>query len=140
MLKLQGKSVYRDVCIGRLVYYGGQRDIGRRAVEDREAELLRFEKALLGAKCQLRDLYQDSVKVVGEANAAIFQVQELLLDEKEYGDCVRDRILQEGVNAEYAVRTTGDEMAGKIGAVEDTYIRERAQDILRSILRRDHRT
>ena len=130
MLKLQGKSVYRDVCIGRLVYYGGQRDIGRRAVEDREAELLRFEKALLGAKCQLRDLYQDSVKVVGEANAAIFQVQELLLDEKEYGDCVRDRILQEGVNAEYAVRTTGDEMAGKIGAVEDTYIRERAQDIL----------
>lgn len=130
MLTLQGKSVYRDICMGRLVFYSGQRKITRRTVEDREAELLRFEKALLAAKCQLRDLYMDSVKVVGETNAAIFQVQELLLDEEEYGASVRDMIVKERVNAEYAVRVTGDDMAQKIRAVEDTYIRERAQDIL----------
>lgn len=130
MLTLQGKSVYRDICIGRLVFYSGQREIGRVTVEDREAELLRFEKALLAAKCQLRDLYRDSVKVVGETNAEIFRVQEMLLDEEEYRSSVRRMIGEEGVNAEYAVRTVGDKMARELHSVEDIYIRERSQDLL----------
>lgn len=129
MITLQGKSVYRDICIGRLVFYSGQREIRRRAVEDKEAELLRYEKAVMAAKLQLRQLYQDSVKVVGEANAAIFQVQELLLEDEEYCRSVLRMITDQKVNVEYAVRVTGDNMARMLQSVEDAYIRERAQDV-----------
>ena len=130
MITLQGKSVYRDIGIGRLVFYRGRSETVRRAVEDREAELLRFEKALQAAKVQLRKLYDESVKIVGEANASIFQVQELLLEDERFTEPVRGMIADQGVNAEYAVRETGDALAMELGAVEDAYVRERAGDIL----------
>lgn len=129
MVTLQGKSVYRDICIGKLVFYRGQREILQRTVEDREAELMRYEKAVMTAKRQLRQLYEDSVGQVGEANAAIFQVQELLLEDDEYQKSVRCMITEQKVNVEYAVRKTGDAMAQMLQAVEDAYIREKAQDV-----------
>lgn len=129
MIVLKGKSVFRDICIGRLVFYGGQRETKRRTVEDPEGELLRYEKAVLTAKMQLRELYLNSVKLVGETNAAIFQVQELLLEDEEYQEPVRRLIADQKVNVEYAVRVTGDNMAQMLGAVGDAYVRERAQDV-----------
>lgn len=130
MITLQGKSVYRDICIGRLVFYGGRLEVERREVEDREGEFLRFEQAVQVAKGQLRKLYEESVKAVGEANAAIFQVQELLLEDERFMEPVHGMIADRGVNAEYAVRVTGDQLARELSTVEDAYIRERAGDIL----------
>lgn len=131
MVTLQGKSVYRDICIGKLVFYGGQREIEilQRTVEDQDTEILRYEKAVMTAKQQLRELYEDSVRRVGEANAAIFQVQELLLEDDEYQKSVRSMITEQKVNVEYAVRKTGDAMAQMLQSVEDAYIREKAQDV-----------
>ena len=129
MVVLQGKNVYRDICIGRLVFYSGQRQVERRLAEDPEEEMQRYEKAVRAAKLQLRELYENSVKVVGQANAAIFQVQELFLEDVEYKEAVRHRILDCRENAEYAVRTAGEQMAQMIQSVEDPYIRERAQDV-----------
>ena len=40
MITLQGKSVYRDIGIGRLVFYGGRLEVARRVVEDRKTELV----------------------------------------------------------------------------------------------------
>lgn len=130
MITLQGKSVYRDICIGRLVFYGGRLEAERRTVEDRKREFLRFEQAVQVAKEQLRKLYGESVAAVGEANAAIFQVQELLLEDERVRESVRRVITDQGVNAEYAVRVAGDDLARELSAVEDVYIRERAGDIL----------
>ena len=130
MITLQGKSIYRDICIGRLILYGGRPEVARHAVEDREAELLRFEKAVQAAKEQLRRLYGESVNAVGETNASIFQVQELLLEDERFTEPVRSIITEQSVNAEYAVRITGDALAKELGAVEDVYVRERAGDIL----------
>ena len=130
MITLQGKSIYQDICIGRLTFYGGRIEAVRRAVEDREAELLRYEKAVQAAKGQLGKLYDESVKAVGEANASIFQVQELLLEDERFREPVRSMIADQSVNAEYAVRITGDALAKELSAVEDVYVRERAGDIL----------
>ena len=130
MITLKGKSVYRDIGIGRLVFCGGRHEVARRAVEDREAELLRYEKAVQAAKGQLRKLYGESMKAVGEANASIFQVQELLLEDERFTEQVRSIVVEQGVNAEYAVRITGDALAKDLGAVEDAYVRERAGDVL----------
>lgn len=130
MITLQGKSVYRDICIGRLILYGGRPEVGQCVVEDREAEFLRFEKAVQAAKGQLKKLYDGSVKAVGEANASIFQVQELLLEDERFTGPICGMIVDQGVNAEYAVRNTGDALAKELGAVADAYVRERAGDIL----------
>lgn len=130
MITLQGKSVYRDICVGSLVFYKGHGEAVRREVEDPEGEFLRFEGAVEAAKEQLRALYEESVRTVGAANAAVFQAQELLLEDEEYRESVRQMVYGQRVNVEYAVQVTGENMARAIQAVEDAYIRERSGDIL----------
>ena len=130
MITLQGKSVYRDICVGRLVFYGGRKEAARRVVENPEGEFLQFEGAVEAAKEQLRALYEESVRTVGAANAAVFQAQELLLEDEEYRESVRQMVYGQRVNVEYAVQMTGENMARAIQAVEDAYIRERSGDIL----------
>ena len=130
MITLQGKSVYRDICVGRLVFYGGRKEAARRVVENPEGEFLRFEGAVEAAKEQLRALYEESVRTVGAANAAVFQAQELLLEDEEYRESVRQMVYGQRVNVEYAVQMTGENMARAIQAVDDAYIRERSGDIL----------
>lgn len=99
-------------------------------VENPEGEFLRFEGAVEAAKEQLRALYEESVRTVGAANAAVFQAQELLLEDEEYRESVRQMVYGQRVNVEYAVQMTGENMARAIQAVEDAYIRERSGDIL----------
>lgn len=130
MIVLQGKSVSRDICQGPLYFYRKAKASATcRAVEDREAEFLRYEAARAEAGEQLRQLYEESLKTVGAENAAIFEIHRLLLEDMGYNATVQEMIRARGVNAEYAVQVAGDSMAGKLGAAEDAYIRERALDI-----------
>lgn len=130
MITLQGKSVYHDICVGRLVFHGGRKEVTKRVVEDPEGEFLRFERAVETAKEQLRALYEESVQLVGEANAALFQAQELLLEDEEYRESVRQMVYGQRVNVEYAVQMTGENMARMLQSVGDAYIRERTGDVL----------
>lgn len=131
MVVLQGKSVFRDICIGRLVFYRREeRRIKRTLVADKEQELLRFEWARKEAARQLHMLYEETVKTVGAANAAIFEIHELMLEDAEFVESVRNMINTQNVNLEYAVKVTGDNMAQMLHSVEDAYMKERAQDML----------
>lgn len=131
MVILQGKSVFRDICMGRLFFYAGDsRDVVRRPVENCQEELLRFDRARTEAGEQLDRLYEESRKTVGEANAVIFQIQRMLLEDDKYVTSVRQMVEQLHMNVEYAVRVTGDNTAQMLGSVKDAYIRERAQDVL----------
>lgn len=131
MVILEGKSVFRDICSGKLFFYGkDNREVVRRPVVNRKEELSRFEQALEEAGRQLDRLYEESRETVGEANAVIFQIQRMLLEDEKYVTSVRQMIENLHMNVEYAVRVTGDNTAQMLRSVEDAYIRERAQDVL----------
>lgn len=130
MVVLQGKSVFRDICIGRLVFYRREeRRIRRTLVADKEQELQKFEWARREAARQLHMLYEETAKSVGANNAAIFEIHELMLDDAEFVEGVRNMIITQNVNSEYAVKVTGDNMAQMLHSVEDAYMKERAQDM-----------
>lgn len=57
---------------------------------------------------QLGELYEKAVKEVGEANAAIFEIHQIMLEDEDYLDAVQNIIDTQKVNAEYAVAVTGD--------------------------------
>lgn len=131
MIILNGKSVFRDICMGQLFFYRGrEQKVMRRLVEDKEAELRKFEWAKETAAGQLHDLYEQTMQSVGAANAAIFEIQEMMLDDPEYVESVRGMVCTQNVNLEYAVQMTGENMARMLHSVEDAYMRERAQDVL----------
>lgn len=125
-----GKAVFGGIAIGKIsIYKRKQKQIKRYKVEDVKAEIERFEVAREGAKTQLGGLYEKAVKEVGETNAMIFEVHQMMLDDLDYIDSIHNIITTQLVNAEYAVATTADNFAAMFLAMNDDYMRERAADI-----------
>lgn len=127
---LEGKSVFVGIAIGRLsVYNKKEKPVKRYKVTDIEAEVARFTEAKEKAKEQLDDFYEKVVKEVGEVNAMIFQVHQMMLDDLDYMESITNMISSQHVNAEFAVATTGDNFASMFATMDDDYMKERAADV-----------
>lgn len=127
---LTGKSVFGGVAIGKIKLYQKQENLVKRvSVDDTELEYKRFELAKETAKEQLSKLYEKALKEVGEVNAQIFDVHQMMLDDLDYIESIEYIIKNQGVNAEYAVATTADNMASIFASMDDEYMKGRAADI-----------
>lgn len=127
---IEGKCVYGGIAIGRLaIFKKGESQIVRTKVEDAAAEIKRFEEAKAIAQEQLAGLYEKALKEVGEVNAAIFEVHQMMLEDLDYVESITNLIENQSVNAEYAVLTTGDNFSEMFAAMEDDYMRARAADV-----------
>ena len=125
-----GKSVFRGIAIGKIsVYRKNEQQVKRVRTEDTKGELARYEAAKAAAIEQLQELYQKALKEVGEANAAIFEIHQMMLEDGDYNESVENIIETQKVNAEYAVAVTGDNFAQMFRAMDDDYMRERAADV-----------
>ena len=125
-----GKSVFRGIAIGKIsVYRKSEQQVKRVRTEDTKGELARYEAAKAAAIEQLQELYQKALKEVGEANATIFEIHQMMLDDGDYNESVENIIETQKVNAEYAVAVTGDNFAQMFRAMDDDYMRERAADV-----------
>lgn len=126
----QGKSVFGGIAIGRIsVHKKGEQQVKRVRIEDPEQEILRYRQAKQTAMEQLQDLYQKALKEVGEANAAIFEIHQMMLEDDDYNESVENIIRMQQVNAEYAVASTGDNFAQMFSAMDDDYMRARSADV-----------
>ena len=125
-----GKSVFGGIALGKIsVYRKNEQQVKRVRTEDTKGELARYEAAKAAAIEQLQELYQKALKEVGEANAAIFEIHQMMLDDGDYNESVENIIETQKVNAEYAVAVTGDNFAQMFRAMDDDYMRERAADV-----------
>ncbi|MDY5484365.1 MAG: phosphoenolpyruvate--protein phosphotransferase, partial [Clostridium sp.] len=126
----QGKSVFGGIAIGKIsVYRKNEQQVRRRSVDDPESEIGRYAWARKEAIAQLQELYETALREIGETNAAIFEMHQLMLEDEDYMDTVETMIRTEGVNAEYAIATTGDNFAELFSSMEDDYMRGRAADV-----------
>ncbi len=126
----QGKSVFGGIAIGHLcVYQKGEQQVTRQKIEDVEVEVKRFQVAREAAQAQLGELYDKAVKEVGEANAAIFEMHQMLLEDEDYQDSIENIIRTQQVNAEYATAVTSDHFSSMFAEMDDDYMKERAADI-----------
>lgn len=126
----QGKSVFGGIAIGRIsVHKKDEQQVKRVRIEDSEQEILRYRQAKQTAMEQLQGLYQKALKEVGEANAAIFEIHQMMLEDDDYNESVENIIRMQQVNAEYAVASTGDNFAQVFSAMDDDYMRARSADV-----------
>lgn len=126
----QGKSVFGGIAIGRIsVHKKDEQQVKRVRIEDSEQEILRYRQAKQTALEQLQGLYQKALKEVGEANAAIFEIHQMMLEDDDYNESVENIIRMQQVNAEYAVASTGDNFAQMFSAMDDDYMRARSADV-----------
>ena len=126
----KGKSVFGGIAIGKIsVYKKDEQLVKRVKIEDADAEMKRYTEARNTAAAQLQKLYDKALKEVGEANAAIFEVHQMMLEDEDYNESVENIIHSQMVNAEYAVASTADNFAQMFEAMDDDYMRGRAADV-----------
>lgn len=125
-----GKSIFNGIAIGRILFYKkGEQEVTRVKVQDIEVEIARYERAKQTAMEQLGELYEKAIDEVGEVNAMIFEVHQMMLEDDDYNDSIYNIIRSDGVNAEFAVATTGDNFSRMFAEMEDEYFKARAADV-----------
>ena len=130
MIKLEGKSVFGGVAIGpAAIFRKTDTTVRRETIDDPEAEIVRYHEATEKAKDELQKLYEKALVEVGEDSAFLFQSHQMMLDDLDYVESVENIIRTQKTNAEYAVATTGDNMAEIFAMMDDAYMKERAADV-----------
>ena len=130
MNKFTGKGVYGAVAVGKISVFRRQDVKAKRfKVQDCEAEIARLEAAKEAAVEQLSEIYEKALKEVGEANAQIFEIHMMMVEDEDYNDAIVEMINGQSVNAEYAVAVTADNFAEMFAAMDDSYMQARAADV-----------
>ena len=129
-MEYQGKCVFNGIAIGRIAIYDkGDGAVKQTTITDTSAEVARFESAKEEAKSQLAKLYEKALIEVGEVNAAILEVHQMMLDDLDYIESITNMIESQKVNAEYAVSCTGENFAEMFASMDDDYMKARAADV-----------
>lgn len=129
-MKMEGKSVFGGVAMGRLsIYKKSDHVVKRTKISDTETEIKRYKEATEKAKTQLAVLYEKAKQEVGESSAAIFEVHQMMLEDLDYQESIINMIQSQSINAEYAVAVTGDNFSEIFAAMDDEYMKARAADV-----------
>lgn len=130
MEKYRGKGVYGAVAIGKIAIFQKQdQNVRRMHIKDSDAEKERLQAAKQVSKEQLQAIYEKALKEVGEANARIFEIHSMMLEDEDYNESIENIIKTQNVNAEYAVAVTADNFAQMFSSMDDAYMKERASDV-----------
>ena len=130
MDKFTGKSVFKGVAMGNVVVLDKKdKPVVREKITDTDSEVARVDVAVAEGIKQLGVLYDKALKEVGEASAAIFEAHQMMIEDMDYNDSIKNIIRTENVNAEFAVAVAGDNFAEMFAAMDDDYMRARAADI-----------
>lgn len=132
MKKLSGIPVSDGIAIGRVL----KLDKEERAVEayticeeDIEKEISRFTEALGKVACHVQALYESTKQKLNESEAEIFAAHLSVIEDPMIEDGVKDRIRDERMNVEQALKLTLDEIEALFAALDDEYLRERGADV-----------
>ncbi|MCI7692613.1 MAG: phosphoenolpyruvate--protein phosphotransferase [Oscillospiraceae bacterium] len=130
MTILKGKGVYGAIALGRIsVFTRKEAFVKRTHIDDIEAEKSRLAAAKEKAAKQLGEIYNKALKEVGEANAQIFEIHMMMIEDEDYNDSISSIIETQSVNAEYAVAVTADNFAEMFAAMDDAYMQARSADV-----------
>ena len=130
MITLSGKGVYGAIAFGRIsVFKRKEASVKRTRFDDVEAEKARLGSAKKKAVAQLQEIYDKALGEVGEADAQIFEIHMLMIDDDDYNDSIVSLIENQSVNAEYAVAVTADNFAQVFAERGDDYMQARSADV-----------
>lgn len=126
---MKGIKASGGIAVGRVYLYLKDVKIERKAVEDRNAEVKRLEEAIESSILQLKTIKQKSMEEIGEKSAAIFDAHMMILEDPEFIPEIKSKVMDDGINAEYAVSSVVEKYSEIFSSMEDEYLRERGADI-----------
>lgn len=128
---LQAKAIRGGVAMGRLWQAAPPLEIKRELSEDAQAETGR----LLAAMAKLLAVMDEELQAAGPAAKEILAAQRELLTDSAYEEAWHRALSEQHYTAAYGALAAGEELAAEFAAVENEYIRARAEDV-RQVARR----
>lgn len=130
MTLMQGLGASKGIAMGHVFIKPETKGVvEKNTIQSVELELQRVDEAKARAITDLAALYEEAKASVGEEKALIFEVHQMMLDDEDFLGRIRALITEEKVNAEYAVKCTGEEYAEIFASLDDPYLQERSADI-----------
>ncbi len=126
----KGTNASAGIGIGKVVVVEEQElVIKREMVTDPQAELQRFKGALETSMKQTQDLAADLATRVGEKEAEILNGHVMLLSDPMLTGEIESMIMNDQVNAEFAIETTCTKFADMFASMGDELMQQRATDM-----------
>ena len=130
MILIQGKGASKGIAKGPLYFFKkADTEIVKTVVEDLEAEKARREEAKAKSIEQLEALAEKAREEAGDESAILFETHAMFVEDDDYVETINDCMEEESCNAEYAVKTAGEQFAEMFAAMDDAYMQARASDI-----------
>jgi phosphotransferase system enzyme I (PtsI) len=131
-LRLKAQAVSRGIAVGKVVcLYGRNRQFYRVDIREDQvsAEIRRFRAAIRLASRQLKHLSHGANGRPGRSTSGIFEAHRLIVDDASFQTKIETAIAETRVNAEWAVKTVGDDYVAKYKSIPDDVLRERYIDL-----------
>lgn len=129
-MQYKGRIIFEGYAISDiLVYEENNKSRQRNFSEGKDSEYDRFEYARRSAVRAFDELYETTLKTVGEDKAALFQTYRLMAEDIDFEDLVRSNI-NDGQTAEDAITNASKQLADSFAVLEDEYMKQRAADVI----------
>lgn len=130
MKELRGRGVSGGIAVGKIFFLEkADKKIIRRKVDNVRAELERLSASADAYLDRLMALKVKTYAQAGEDSSMIFETHSLMLMDPDFMGEIENMIQSQSVNAEYAVKLTGDRLAESLRLSDSEYMRERAADV-----------
>ncbi|MBE6422166.1 phosphoenolpyruvate--protein phosphotransferase [Succinivibrio dextrinosolvens] len=130
-LTLKGTTANKGIAFGKISFLKRvASEFDKVKIRSINAECERFEKARQHAITQLSALYEASLEKLGEQNAVLFQIHQMMLDDPDYVSSINEVIRKEKANAEYAVHKVALRFEKQFLEMDNDYMRGRASDVI----------
>ena len=130
MKELRGRGVSGGIAVGKIFFLEkADKKIIRRKVDNVRAELERLSASADAYLDRLMALKAKTYAQAGEDSSMIFETHSLMLMDPDFMGEIENMIQSQSVNAEYAVKLTGDRLAESLRLSDSEYMRERVADV-----------
>ncbi len=130
MIELRGIPVFEGTIKGKLLFLPHEEIIVRKKiVQDPVQELEKYLKAKELAISELQQLYDKALKKMDSDVAEIFLIHQMFILDDDFEDSVRNIILKEHFNSDFAVVRTTRTFAKAFCRVDSEYIKGRSADL-----------
>jgi len=130
---LKGIAASPGIVIGRVFlleeeeFYISKRTVGP---ADIKQEIIRFRKAVAETREEMDGIRQKVLKQLGKRHVRLFDAYLLILQDPMLRNDVANMVMEQKVNAEYALQMVIDKITKTFNIIDDGYLRDRGRDIL----------
>lgn len=130
MIVLNGNSASCGIAMGKISFLKKDEiNIRKIHITDIKEEIKKFEKAKQKAIDELKLLYEKALKEVGETNASVFEIHQMMIEDEDYNDSVINMIKSQKINADFAIASTSENFSQVFSNMDDEYMKARAIDV-----------